>query len=93
MTRKHFEALAKALRESRPGIRAVVTCVPCRENGRYRKATWSVPQSINQGDTIRYVEVCDSHQSAWWDGSDWDGSHLERRLSPGDDYMVPESES
>jgi hypothetical protein len=43
-------------------------------------ARWSLPQSIDLGITITYVDVCDFHRQAWWEDADWDGSKLERPI-------------
>jgi len=45
-----------------------------------RQATWLMPQSIDAGKTITFILVCDGHHKEWWDGADWDGRHLERRI-------------
>jgi len=39
-----------------------------------------MPQSIDAGKTITFILVCDGHHKEWWDGADWDGRHLERRI-------------
>lgn len=56
-------------------------CKICLENdGIEVPATWRLPQSYNQGVTITYINVCDNHHCGWWDGADWDGSHLEQKI-------------
>jgi hypothetical protein len=40
-------------------------------DGGARLATALAPQSIDQGNAIAWVPVCDGHASDWWDGSDW----------------------
>lgn len=57
-------------------------CPFCAENlGIEREATWLLPQSTDAGKTITYVLACEGHHEGWWDGADWDGSGLERRLA------------
>ncbi|MFP3637546.1 hypothetical protein [Paraburkholderia sp. SIMBA_054] len=36
-----------------------------------------LPQSTDQGATVRMVRCCANHRAVWWDGADWDGRHLE----------------
>ena len=56
-------------------------CPACVENGREVEATWRLPQSVDQGKTVTFVNACDSHHEWWWDGADWDGRNLERRIN------------
>jgi hypothetical protein len=67
-------------------------CLPCLDGGEPTKtqATWILPQSLDAGVTITYVSACNFHQEYWWDGADWDGSHLEYRIHPNDDTQGEE---
>ena len=57
-------------------------CEFCEENqGLKVKAVKRVPQSGDEGKTIEFFNVCQFHADTWWDGADWDGRHLEQKLS------------
>lgn len=58
-------------------------CVACLENGHKVPAAFSLPQSNDAGKTVTYIDACDMHEETWWDGADWDGKHLERRIFKG----------
>ena len=57
-----------------------ILCECCNDNGERVPATWSAPSSSNAGKTVDFSPVCDSHAAGWWEGADWDGRHLMRRL-------------
>ena len=40
-------------------------------------AVAAMPQSTDQGKTIRMFTCCANHRAGWWDGADWDGRLLE----------------
>lgn len=47
-------------------------CVPCREAGVQNAATYLGAQSVDQGETVTHVRICQGHAETWNDGSDWD---------------------
>jgi len=48
-------------------------------------AAKAMPQSSDQGSTVIWVPTCENHCHGWWDGADWDGSHLEFQLRGNND--------
>lgn len=52
-------------------------CFFCLDNGYEVPATRVMPQSVDEGSTVEMFACCDGHVAGWWDGADWDGSHLE----------------
>lgn len=40
-------------------------------------AVAEMPQSSDQGATVRMVKCCTAHRAGWWDGADWNGRHLD----------------
>jgi len=45
-----------------------------------QRAVAQLPQSADQGKTIRMVPCCEGHRDGWWDAADWDGRNLEVEL-------------
>ncbi|WP_203584500.1 hypothetical protein [Pseudomonas arcuscaelestis] len=52
----------------------------CNAEGVRLPATRVLAQSVDQGVNVSYFPCCDTHAATWWDGSDWDGRHLEQQL-------------
>lgn len=63
-----------------PGNAEVTECECCADNGESVPATVLVPSSGDLGVTVTFSPVCPAHEAGWWDGADWDGSHLHRPL-------------
>lgn len=55
-------------------------CAFCAGDGETVIATKIMPQSNDCGASITWEFCCDTHASSWWDGTDWNGSHLEFEL-------------
>ena len=61
----------------------LIKCAACEENGQFadgQAASVTAPQSIDQGETVEWVPACASHYKSWWDGADWNGSHLTKPI-------------
>ncbi len=52
----------------------------CNADGDRLPAARVLAQSVDQGANVSYVPCCETHSANWWDGSDWDGRHLDKPL-------------